>query len=192
MRKILPPHPPTFGFLGVERRHDAQESETQRGAGASTEADKVGVVGAQHEYFVVDKTELAGMDLTKSPVSQLPAERAAELPGVDPTVVLLSLVEVLTTVDFDTLIAESADELVFDGGDDGPWAVAVDRAAVVAIQGADGDPEMEWEDAVEQWGALVAEELGDPDDEALLEITDELRRLCGEVSGERWLYCWTS
>ncbi len=149
-------------------------------------------MGAQHEYFVVDKTELAGLDLTKSPVSQLPTERAAELPGVDPTVVLLSLVEVLTTVDFDTLIAESADELVFDGGDDGPWAVAVDRAAVVAIQGADGDPELEWEDTVEQWGALVAEELGDPEEEALLEITDELRRLCGEVSGERWLYCWTS
>jgi hypothetical protein len=149
-------------------------------------------VGAQHEYFVADPTEFAALDLAKSPVSQLPAERAAELPGVDPTVVLLSLVEVLTTVDFDTLIAESGADLVFDGGDDGPWVVPVDRAAVVAIQGADGDPELEWEDAVEQWGALVAEELGDPEEEALLEITDELRRLCGEVAGDRRLYCWTS
>ncbi len=149
-------------------------------------------MGAQHEYFVADRSELAGLDLTKSPVSQLPAELAAELPGVDPTVVLLSLVEVLTTVDFDTLVAESGEELAFDGGDEGPWVVPVDRVAVVAIQGADGDPELEWEDAVEQWGALVAEELGDPEEDALLEITDELRRLAGEVSGDRWLYCWTS
>jgi hypothetical protein len=153
---------------------------------------RVGGVGAQHEYFVVDRAELGQLDLTKSPVSQLSPEQAAELSGVDPTVVLLSLVEVLTTVDFDTLISAAESELVFDGGDDGPWVVAVERPAVVAIQGADGDPEMEWEDAVEQWGALVAEELGDPEEDALLEITDELRRLCGEVSGDRWLYCWTS
>ena len=149
-------------------------------------------MGAQHEYFVADRDELAQLDLAKSPVSQLPAERAAELPGVDPTVVLLSLVEVLTTVDFDTLLASTSDELVFDGGDDGPWVTPVDRATVVAIQGADGDPELEWEDAVAQWGELVGEELNDPDAEALLEITDELRRLAGEVAGERRLYCWTN
>jgi len=149
-------------------------------------------VGALHEYFVVDKEELAGLDLARNPVGQLPPERAAELPGVDPTVVLLSLVEVLTATDFDTLLSEVSNEVVFDGGDDGPWVVAVERSAVVAIQGADGDPELEWEDTVDQWDELIAEELGDPDEEALLEITDELRRLCGEVSGDRWLYCWTA
>jgi len=148
-------------------------------------------VGAQHEYFVADKAELALLDLGRSPVTQLPPELAAELPGVDPTVVLLSLVEVLTATDFDTLLGEAASELVYDGGDAGPWVVAVERSAVVAIQGADGDPELEWEDTVDQWDELVAEELGDPDEEALLEITDELRRLCGEVSGDRWLYCWS-
>jgi hypothetical protein len=149
-------------------------------------------VGAQHEYFVVDRDELAKLDLSASPVSQLPAERAAELPGVDPTVALLSLVEVLTTVDFDTLVAQAGSELVYDGGDDGPWVVPVERAAVLAIQGADGDPELEWEDTADRWGQLVAEELGDPGEDVLLEITDELRRLCGEVDGDRWLYCWTS
>lgn len=149
-------------------------------------------MGALHEYFVVDKAELAQLDLAKSPVGQLPRERAAELSGVDPTVVLLSLVEVLTATDFDSLLAAATNELVFDGGDDGPWVVAVERAAVVAIQGADGDPELEWEDTVDQWDNLIAEELGDPDEEALLEITDELRRLCGEVDGDRWLYCWSA
>jgi hypothetical protein len=149
-------------------------------------------VGVQHEYFVASQPELARLDLTKNPVDQLPPEFAAELPGLDPTVVLLSLVEVLTTVDFDTLLAAATDVLTFDGGEDGPWVVPVDRAAVTAIQGADGDPEMEWEDAVAQWSELVAEELGDADEETMLEITDELRRLAGEVAGDRWLYCWTS
>lgn len=161
-------------------------------ARAGLAADRVGRVGVQHEYFVAGKAELARLDLTKSPVDQLPAKYAAELPGVDPTVVLLSLVEVLTTVDFDTLLARATDEITFDGGDDGPWVVPVDRAAVIAIQGADGDPEMEWEDAVAQWSELVSEELGDADEETLLEITDELRRLAGEVAGDRCLYCWTS
>ncbi len=118
-------------------------------------------MGAQHEYFVADKAELALLDLGRSPVTQLPPELAAELPGVDPTVVLLSLVEVLTATDFDTLLGEAASELVYDGGDAGPWVVAVERSAVVAIQGADGDPELEWEDTVDQWDELVAEELGE-------------------------------
>jgi hypothetical protein len=145
-----------------------------------------------HEYFVVSAAELAGLDLTKSPVGQLPDERATELPGVDPTVVLLSLVEVLSTMTFDELIQRVDDEVVFDGGEQGPWVVAIDEFVVEALQGADGDPELEWDDTVVQWGDLVAEELGDADEEALLEITDELRRLVGMVADDRRLYCWTS
>jgi hypothetical protein len=147
----------------------------------------------QHEYFVASKDELAALDLGKPPVGQLPDERASELPGVDPTVVLLSLVEVLTILDLDTLMDQVHDEMVFDGGEDGPWVVAVDPVVVDAIRGADGDPEMEWDDAVEQWAEIVADELGtEGSDEGLLEITDELRRLAGSAEGERRLYCWTS
>jgi hypothetical protein len=148
-------------------------------------------VGVQHEYFVAGRDELANLDLSRGPVGQLPAERAAELPGVDPSVVLLALVEILTTVHFDELAAQAVDEVVYDGGEAGPWVAAVERTAVVAIQGADGDPEMEWGDAVTQWRGLVGEELGDVEEDTLLEITDELRRLCGAVAEDRWLYCWT-
>jgi hypothetical protein len=145
-----------------------------------------------HEYFVARPAELAGLDLAKSPVSQLTAERAAELPGVDPTVVLLSLVEVLTISSFDELLAHVHHEFVYDGGDDGPWVVALDEQVVDALRGADGDPEMDWEDAVALWSASVAEELGDPDEEGLLEIVEELRRLAGSTGGDERLYCWTS
>ena len=149
-------------------------------------------MSAQHQYFVADPSDLTILELSASPVGQLPSDRAVELPGVDPTVVLLSLVEVLTILDFDTLLEQVHHELVYDGGDDGPWVVAIDPLAVDAIRGADGDPEMEWDDAVAQWAKAVSEELGDPGDEALLEITDELRRLAASTDAGRRLYCWTS
>lgn len=149
-------------------------------------------MAADYEYFVVSPAQFGSLDLGQSPLSQLPAERAAELPGVDPSVVLLGLVEVLTTVR-----ARPNDELRYDGGEAGPWVTAVDDFVVDAIRGADGDPELAWEDVVGQWSTLVADELedtvggGDVDEEALLEITDELRRLCGSVSANSHLYCWT-
>jgi hypothetical protein len=142
-------------------------------------------VAADYEYFVSSPAQLASLDLAKSPLSQLPAERAAEIPGVDPAVVLLGLVEVLSTQRH-----RPTNDLAYDGGESGPWVTAVDAFVVEAIRGADGDPEMEWEDAVEQWSKLVDDELEDPD--VLLETTDELRRLCGEVEGETRLYCWTA
>jgi hypothetical protein len=149
-------------------------------------------VNALHEYFIARPAELDRLDLAKSPVAQLPPDSAAELPGVDPTVVLLSLVEVLTIRNFDELLSQVHDELVFDGGDDGPWVVAIDQSVVDAIRGADGDPEMEWDDAVAQWAVVVAEELGDPDETGLIEITSELRRLAGSTGADQRLYCWTS
>jgi hypothetical protein len=154
-------------------------------------------VAADFEYFVATPAQLAGLDLAQSPLGQVPAERAAELPGIDPTVVLLGLVEVLTTHTYDALLASAENELAYDGGESGPWVTVVEQFVVDAIRGADGDPELEWEDAVGQWSTLVAEELGDAvgggdvDEEALLEITDELRRLCGSVDADHRLYCWT-
>ena len=154
-------------------------------------------VAVDYEYFVASPDRIAALDLGRSPVSQLPSEVAAELPGVDPAVVLLGLVEVLSTERYEVLLAKTAGEVVHDGGDTGPWVIAIDDFVVSAIQGADGDPEMEWEDAVGQWSTLVGDELtdaigdGDVDEDALLEITDELRRLCGSVDAEHRLYCWT-
>jgi hypothetical protein len=147
---------------------------------------------AQHEYFLASTAELASIDLAKPPVSQVPAGRAASLPGVDPTVVLLSLVEVLAIVDYDSLVAQVGNELVFDGGDAGPWVVAIDPLVVDAIRGADGDPEMEWDDAVVQWAEIVADEIGTDSGEELLTITDELRQLAGSTDGTHRLYCWTA
>jgi hypothetical protein len=141
---------------------------------------------AQHEYFLASPAELAGLDLGKPPSGQLPAGRSAVLPGVDPSVVLLSLVEVLTIVGYDALAAGIHHEPVPGGS-----VVAIDPAVVDAIRGADGDPEMEWDDAVGQWAAIVADEIGhDPDH--LLEITDDLRQLAGSTDPSHRLYCWTA
>jgi hypothetical protein len=147
---------------------------------------------AQHEYFLASSAELASLDLAKPPAGQLPEGRAASLPGVDPVVVLLSLVEVLAIVDYDTLAAAVHDELVFDGGDDGPWVVAIDPLVVDAVRGADGDPEMEWDDAVIQWAEIVADEIGTDSGDELLAITDELRQLAGSTDETHRLYCWSN
>jgi hypothetical protein len=154
-------------------------------------------VAADYEYFVASPAQLTALDLAKSPLSQLSAERAAELPGIDPAVVLPGLVEVLSTRPYGELLANADTELAYDGGAGGPWVTVIDAFVVDAIRGADGDPELEWEDAVDQWSRLVSGELedaigdGDVDAEALLEITDELRRLCGATDATHRLYCWS-
>ncbi|MFI5954878.1 hypothetical protein [Cryptosporangium sp. NPDC051539] len=154
-------------------------------------------MAADYEYFVASPDRISALDLAKSPVSQLPAGEAVELPGVDPSVVLLALIEVLSMRSFARLLGDSGGEFVYDGGDAGPWVTVIDDFVVSTIKGADGDPELEWEDAVALWGDAVGEELedgvggGDVDEDALLEITDELRRLCGSADADHHLYCWT-
>ncbi|EXG80396.1 hypothetical protein [Cryptosporangium arvum] len=142
-------------------------------------------MAADFEYFVASPDRIASLDLGRSPASQLPSATAADLPGVDPALVLLALVEVLSTEEYEALLAKGPGEVVHDGGDAGPWVIAIDDFVVAAIQGADGDPEMEWDDAVALWSGLT--EL---DEGTLLETTDELRRLCGHVDAEHRLYCW--
>jgi hypothetical protein len=144
-------------------------------------------VAADFAYFVASPDRIACLDLGRGPGSQLPSGSAADLPGVDPAVVLLALVEVLSTEEYETLLAKAPGEVVRDGGDAGPWVIAIDDSVVAAIQGADGDPEMEWEDAVARWSGLT--EL---DEDTLLETTDELRRLCGHVDAGHRLYCWAN
>lgn len=149
-------------------------------------------MSAQHEYFVASPAELAALDPTTGPTGQLPADRAEELPGVDPMVVLLTLVEVLSTSDYDTVLARSGGTPAFDGGSDGPWVTAIDDFVVDAIRGADGDPELEWDDVVAQWGDRIGEEMGDADEDRLLEVAAGLRRLCGQVDDTHRLYAWTA
>ncbi|MFG1921551.1 hypothetical protein [Cryptosporangium sp. NPDC048952] len=144
-------------------------------------------MAADFEYFVASPDRIAALDLGRGPVSQLPSETVAELPGVDPALVLLALVEVLSTEEYETLLTKGPGEIVHDGGDAGPWVIAIDDFVVAAIQGADGDPEMEWEDTVALWS-----ELTEFDEDFLLETTDELRRLCGHVDPEHRLYCWAN
>ena len=143
-------------------------------------------VAVDYEYFVASPDRIAALDLGRSPVSQLASEAAAELPGVDPAVVLLGLVEVLSTEEYETLLGKAPGEVVHDGGETGPRTVAIDDFVVAAVQGADGDPEMEWEDAVAQWSAPT-----EFDEDSLLKTADELRRLCGHVDAAHRLYCWT-
>lgn len=142
------------------------------------------MVAVAYEYFVASADRLAVLDPGRSPVSQF--ETAAELPGVDPAVVLLGLVEVLSAEKYETLLGKATGEVIHDGGENGPRIVAIDDFVVAAIQGADGDPEMEWEDAVAQWSAPTGF-----DQDSLRTITDHLRRLCGEVDEGHRLYCWT-
>lgn len=77
-------------------------------------------------------------------------------------------------------------EPVVESLSDGRYALTT--TAVLALQGADGDPEMEWDDVVAQW-------LDHPDTESLLESYDpaeldsvlaELHRRAAELGeGER-------
>jgi len=141
-------------------------------------------MGSRHEYFVASPGELAGLDLHRSPSVQLPADRVAELPGVDPIVVLPALVSVLTA----TGVGAAADQPVTVTVDDRLQCIA--PLVIEVIQGADGDPEMEWEDAVEQWRRVLGERGQKLSAEALLAVTDVLRRLCTAVDEGRHLYNW--
>lgn len=147
-------------------------------------------MSAVHEYFVVSPDELAGLDLGLSPTSQLPEDRTLDVAGVDPEIGLFALVEILTADKHEALRSETIARTLVEGTS-GPEVVEVSPAIVTAIQGADGDPEMEWEDAVELWRKAVTFADG-VDEHWLLSVTDELRRLCGEARDGRRLYCWSS
>lgn len=148
-------------------------------------------MGVVHEYFTVTPAELAELDLARSPSGQVSTDRAVGLADIDPDAVL-GLVALLAVEDVGELRDQEGGYVLFDGDGSGPWLVELDWLAVETIQGADGDPEMEWEDTAERWATLLAAGSGaalDPQD--LLAASTELRRLAGMASGDQRLYCWT-
>jgi hypothetical protein len=105
---------------------------------------------------------------------------ALEVPAADPIGALRRLEALIE--------GHAADEpLGVDAWPDHPSGpvFGVPESFVVAITGADGDPEMEWDDLATQWvaepevdGAVSAEEAE--------YFFDDLRALCGELAdGER-------
>jgi hypothetical protein len=64
----------------------------------------------------------------------------------------------------------------------GDGVLAVPAALVIAVRGADGDPEMEWDDLAAQWvrsaevgGAITADDAE--------RWFDDLRAFCGDLDG---------
>ena len=66
----------------------------------------------------------------------------------------------------------------------------VDPELLLALQGADADPEMEWEDAVFLWQRSESSASRNCDDAQLLSLIDQMRVLAGQVTGEAAFYCW--
>ncbi len=151
-------------------------------------------MSAACEYFVASACEVGALDPTRSPSAQLPDATAVRLPGTDPDVVLTSLIEVLCP-DGDTALWAGADDRATDPADAGaPGATAVDRLVVAAIQGADGDPELEWDDVVAQWSRRVESRVGPVDVTELARVADRLRLLGGQLGADptRRLYRWNA
>jgi hypothetical protein len=68
----------------------------------------------------------------------------------------------------------------------------VDPELLLALQGADADPEMEWEDAVLLWKTSAASASANCDDTELLALIDRLRLLAGRTTDALAFYCWWS
>ncbi len=79
-------------------------------------------------------------------------------------------------------VGESVEQEVF----------ALTPDAALALRGADGDPEMEWDDVAEQWKSHPdsAVLLAGRDVDELIGIIDELRSVAGELADPARLYCW--
>ncbi|MGI8647585.1 MAG: hypothetical protein DLM55_05485 [Acidimicrobiales bacterium] len=68
------------------------------------------------------------------------------------------------------------------------WQVS--EAALLALQGADGDPESEWDDIVALWKAAPGSVSSGCVDAELLALLDQLRQLAGRATRHTALYCW--
>ena len=131
-------------------------------------------------YVVADAAELAG------PADQLrqrvPAERMVDSESV-PSPDELSRLAAILRGHHDGEGPSATSELATGI----PGLVRLTDQAVLALQGADGDPEMEWEDAVMLWRESLPDGDGRPNsltgrsDEELLAVIDELRSLVGEL-----------
>lgn len=131
-------------------------------------------------YFVADETELAG------PVGQLrqrvPADRVLDSDGL-PSPDELSRLAAILRGQHDGEGPSVTSELATGV----PGVVQLTDQAVLALQGADGDPEMEWDDAVALWRESLSGDVGQVNsltgrsDDELLTMIDELRVLVGEL-----------
>jgi hypothetical protein len=142
------------------------------------------------EYFVAAPAELDGLLVEIGPLRRLGPARAGALPLVDPGVVLPALVEVLAA---ENRLDPPDSPIVAESSGEGPWVARIDDFTVQTIRGADGDPELEWEDeVVPLWAKRILDALGTPAAcDVLLTATDALRRLAAQADAGRHLYCWT-
>lgn len=142
-------------------------------------------MAARYLYVVASAHEMAALDPDVGPVGSLPAERCAELPGIDPVLALPALAAVLAGDVMAARRVALAAPIRHAG------LAPVEPALVEAIQGADGDPELEWDDVTARWADLLG--MGGNSGRAdLLDATTTLRALCGVVDDASALYCWST
>ncbi len=148
-------------------------------------------------YCVARMAQSIGVTTPEDLVAQLGAASVLTLKGAfidhDPVTELSRLVAILggEPTGKGPVVATPVDA---DPGE--PLAMArVSARAVFALQGADGDPEIEWDDVVALWcrsGGLSEHTVA----EELLGFTDRLRQLASAVQAGRGadtaLYCWRS
>ena len=146
-------------------------------------------MGINADYFRVASDELAAALLDGGPAEVIPADAMVEAKGLDPTVEMGSLEEILTGQDYDTVVGNPRQGLTLASDDEGVFVVAITAELRDALAAAD---EARLRTAAAELAAT--EELHLSDQEDIAALADVLVALAGLARGARergeGMYCW--
>lgn len=151
-------------------------------------------MGLLTDYFAADDDARAASVAVGGPGMIDPATMraripAVDLPGIDPFVVLGTLVSLLEERPYAEVTRHPRHgSLVATAGDEGPWVVSVSDELVAALAMTS---RTRLDDVAVRWAAT--DELAGSDPAALAAALHRLAALCvrADDAGHR-LYCWTS
>lgn len=109
---------------------------------------------------------------------------------LDPFRVLPRLIAILSGVAANEPAAAIVTDVYHDEHGE---TVGISAAAVAVLQGADGDPELEWDDVAASWAAHpdCQPALADSDADDLADVLEELRALLGGLPSGATVRCTT-
>lgn len=138
------------------------------------------------DYFAAADDETAKRTLEHGPAAmKLPTVNTT---GLDPVVTMATLEQILTGAAAMTIINDSTDAVIAQGGKDGPWVATIRMELVRAL----GQPDASklWE-AAASWA--MTEELSGANPHGLYEFLWNLAHLSKwAVENQQRVYCWMS